>query len=568
MRIIISSPFINNRLGLLRLAMLLLLLVSQCKPAIAQKSTLDSLKNELSISRKNRTEVLIAIAVYFHNTSLDSSIAYTEKALAIAETDPDKNELVEVYCELGRIKILSASFEEALDYYLKAEELCKDQSPLVKKNLLRIYSGLGIIYERRDELVKSLHYFENSIALLDEVVKEKPSESGIYSPLYNNLANTLIKLNDTAKAILYQKKGLEYAIKNNDKMQASILYNNIGKVMLEQHHAKEAFPYVKHGLKLRKELNDERGVIWSYRNMGLYYIAVNKLDSARYYVNQSILSSGKVDGLLDSYDAGYLLLSEIYQRQGLYDSALDAYKLHIQYRDSVYSGPKFKELARIEAKYEMLKKSQQELTERNARELKTIIIIAGLFVGLVLISLLYWFQKLRSNNQKLKYDQLQLREEKLVNEHKTLNLELEYKSKDLATHVLYLLKKDELITKIVQKLLSLKKELGSENQQRIVKITKDLRNILGRNDNTWQEFELRFKDIHKDFYEKLEASYPELTPKERRLCALLKLNMTTKEISTITHQSTRSIDVARTRLRRKFNLTNSEIGLVDFLSKF
>jgi DNA-binding CsgD family transcriptional regulator len=567
-RIIISSPFINNRLGLLRLAMLLLLLVSQCKPAIAQKSTLDSLKNELSISRKNRTEVLIAIAVYFHNTSLDSSIAYTEKALAIAETDPDKNELVEVYCELGRIKILSASFEEALDYYLKAEELCKDQSPLVKKNLLRIYSGLGIIYERRDELVKSLHYFENSIALLDEVVKEKPSESGIYSPLYNNLANTLIKLNDTAKAILYQKKGLEYAIKNNDKMQASILYNNIGKVMLEQHHAKEAFPYVKHGLKLRKELNDERGVIWSYRNMGLYYIAVNKLDSARYYVNQSILSSGKVDGLLDSYDAGYLLLSEIYQRQGLYDSALDAYKLHIQYRDSVYSGPKFKELARIEAKYEMLKKSQQELTERNARELKTIIIIAGLFVGLVLISLLYWFQKLRSNNQKLKYDQLQLREEKLVNEHKTLNLELEYKSKDLATHVLYLLKKDELITKIVQKLLSLKKELGSENQQRIVKITKDLRNILGRNDNTWQEFELRFKDIHKDFYEKLEASYPELTPKERRLCALLKLNMTTKEISTITHQSTRSIDVARTRLRRKFNLTNSEIGLVDFLSKF
>ena len=148
-----------------------------------------------------------------------------------------------------------------------------------------------------------------------------------------------------------------------------------------------------------------------------------------------------------------------------------------------------------------------------------------------------------------------------------MSLELDYKRKDLTTHVLYLLKKDDLIHRIVQKLISLKKELASENQQKILKITKDLKNILGRTDNSWQEFELRFKEVHSDFYDTLGSKFPELTPKERRLCALLKLNMTTKEISSITHQSARSIDVARTRLRRKFNLTNSEVGLVDFLSK-
>jgi DNA-binding CsgD family transcriptional regulator len=129
------------------------------------------------------------------------------------------------------------------------------------------------------------------------------------------------------------------------------------------------------------------------------------------------------------------------------------------------------------------------------------------------------------------------------------------------------LKKDEFIHKVIHRLDTVKKDLPSEVQSKLLRITKELAAISKHNDTSWQEFELRFKEVHKDFYEKLEARYPELTPKERRLCALLKLNMTTKEISSITHQSTRSLEVARTRLRKKFNLTNSEVGLVDFLSK-
>jgi DNA-binding CsgD family transcriptional regulator len=59
---------------------------------------------------------------------------------------------------------------------------------------------------------------------------------------------------------------------------------------------------------------------------------------------------------------------------------------------------------------------------------------------------------------------------------------------------------------------------------------------------------------------------PELSLNERRLCAFLRLNMTTKEIASITGQSPRSIEVARTRLRKKLNLTNSDTSLTDFLS--
>ena len=81
-----------------------------------------------------------------------------------------------------------------------------------------------------------------------------------------------------------------------------------------------------------------------------------------------------------------------------------------------------------------------------------------------------------------------------------------------------------------------------------------------------QEFEIRFQQVHNSFYDKLNALSPDLSTNERRLCAFLKLSMSTKEISSITGQSPRSIDVARTRLRKKLNLTNNDSSLSDFLS--
>ena len=82
----------------------------------------------------------------------------------------------------------------------------------------------------------------------------------------------------------------------------------------------------------------------------------------------------------------------------------------------------------------------------------------------------------------------------------------------------------------------------------------------------WEEFEVRFAKTHGDFYDRLVKSFPDITLNERRLCAFLKLDMTTKEISTITGQSVRAVEIARTRLRKKLNLNQSDTSLFEFLS--
>jgi DNA-binding CsgD family transcriptional regulator len=71
--------------------------------------------------------------------------------------------------------------------------------------------------------------------------------------------------------------------------------------------------------------------------------------------------------------------------------------------------------------------------------------------------------------------------------------------------------------------------------------------------------------VHIEFYEKLQSKFPDLTTNERKLCAFLRLNMTTKEISAITNQSLNSIEMARHRLRKKLNIDNSQVNLTTFL---
>jgi DNA-binding CsgD family transcriptional regulator len=122
---------------------------------------------------------------------------------------------------------------------------------------------------------------------------------------------------------------------------------------------------------------------------------------------------------------------------------------------------------------------------------------------------------------------------------------------------LYLLRKNEFISSIINKLLSLKKSKDDpENDRWIQDILREMQSNL---DNTvWSEFEMRFQQVHQDFYQKLLERYPDLTPNEIKICAFLKLNMTTKDISAITFQSVKSIQVARNRLRKRMGIPRDE----------
>jgi PAS domain S-box-containing protein len=88
------------------------------------------------------------------------------------------------------------------------------------------------------------------------------------------------------------------------------------------------------------------------------------------------------------------------------------------------------------------------------------------------------------------------------------------------------------------------------------------------NDGIWNEFRLRFAELHTNFYDKLLNLFPALTENDLRLCAFIKLKMSTKEIATIINQPVNSVKVARNRLRSKLHIEDNSEPLLNFLASF
>ena len=157
-----------------------------------------------------------------------------------------------------------------------------------------------------------------------------------------------------------------------------------------------------------------------------------------------------------------------------------------------------------------------------------------------------------------------LRKEEALNHEKKLNefqkkqylRELNAKTKELANTAMTMTKKNELLLKLKSDLLEFKNEVLSKN-----KFNRLLSNIDKNIDNVkdWEVFESNFNQIHESFFKNLVERHPDvLTPKDLRLCAYLKLNLSTKEISPLMSISSRGVEIHRYRLRKKLNLDKNQ----------
>ena len=253
-----------------------------------------------------------------------------------------------------------------------------------------------------------------------------------------------------------------------------------------------------------------------------------------------------------------------YYQQNNADSALKYFVLYDQLKDTINSAETLKELTRLELSSQF--SEQQKIRQLEQDRLNTIYMFTAALLVLILLVfvLLYVLSNNRNKRLNLEKDNLSLNTKNTILENKNLQNELEIRNKELTTHVMSMIQKNELIGQVVEVLSDNKLNLTEKNENTINTVIKNLNKV--QEENAWEEFELRYQQVHNEFYEKLQSVAPNLTTNERRLCAFLRLNMTTKEIASITSQSLRSIEVARTRLRKKLQLTNSETGLTEFLA--
>ena len=83
-------------------------------------------------------------------------------------------------------------------------------------------------------------------------------------------------------------------------------------------------------------------------------------------------------------------------------------------------------------------------------------------------------------------------------------------------------------------------------------------------EDTWTVFKEAFDNADNDFLKKVKQAHPSLTPNDLRLCAYLRLNLSSKEIAPLLNISVRSVEIKRYRLRKKMDLPHEQ-GLVEYI---
>lgn len=151
--------------------------------------------------------------------------------------------------------------------------------------------------------------------------------------------------------------------------------------------------------------------------------------------------------------------------------------------------------------------------------------------------------------------------------NESLQNEISHKNKELANTTLHLIHKNKILNSIKNQLNSIIDKQSSqagkpEIDSVISKINKELKS------EKFQElFEDYFDDVHQDFISRMKEKHPELSPRELRLCAYLKMNLSTKEIAPLMNISIRGVEIGRYRLRKKLNLDREE-NLISYLMNF
>lgn len=485
--------------------------------------------------------------IYGRKKEFDSAFFYLKQNVELYENrdpnDTEKNKAFKfigsTFHTLANTHTIKGSYNLALKEELKALKHYEDLGdPLyvadAKNSLASIENELG-------NYSQGLNYINHALKTY------KDNNDVFFQTLATiNRGVSLQGLKKHNDAISNYKEGITLAKANNYKGREALLWANMGNSYFEledYNNAKQSYWKSKN---LYNSLSYTLEISGCYNNLGKLYNKTKELDSALYYLNNAIKISDST-GFIRVLTNGYHHRSNTYKFLNNYKQSLSDFEAYTKLKDSMFDEQKLKQIEELRTIYETEKKEQLIEIQKNEIALLTTKnkinnlqrALLGLGLILALLGLYAFYQRNKRN--------------KLAKEN--AQAELEYKTKELTTHALHLAKKNEVLNDLKRKAKAFKEDANTDPgyQMLIQTINFDL-----QDDNNWENFSRYFEEVHKGFNKKVKERFPSITPNDLRLMALLKMNLSSKEMANILNISNDGIKKARQRLRKKMGLSSGE----------
>ena len=384
---------------------------------------------------------------------------------------------------------------------------------------------------------KSDEYFQKYARLakiLDDSIKIAKS--------MNNLAAFASSIKDTAKAIRFTLEAIEYAKGLADDEEMCKFYLNTAAVFMEAGQYEKARKYLSQAAPKLANIDLEG-----------HYHTINGLI---YHLNgEDRKSTDSFKAAIDAYEKGefeqqlaeiYGLMNSIYRHLGDTSEAYRYLQKMYEYEETVNHDEIMIELFKVQSRLETAELDKIIEDGRNRQKITGIISLSG-----IIILILGAFTIIKRKSYKMKEKEIEMESQRKLAEERKI----------------YYLRIESISDKAIGDLTRIARNVKDpQTKKDISAVCTELSDT--RNDEMLEEMKNYVPDFNTELYKNLSKEFPNLTVNESRICVLLSRNLSTKQISEITRQSPESINLARTRLRKKLGITGVDISIQEFLRKY
>jgi len=503
----------------------------------------ENAKKSLKISEKTHNIDCSARAMnllgLYYNTIFNDSLAvfYYYKALSSYNELNNKTDAAAVINNLGILYAVKGNFPLALDYHFKALKINEELKN--QNGCMWGYNYIASIYASQKSFDLALDYLSKALKF-GKILQDK----SIQSWAYMLKGDIYFDQNKNQLAMENYSQSMKIASETHEKATISYDYKRIGNIYFLTNNYDKATEYYGNSLKLSEEMDDKRAITEVFVNIAELLQKQGKLNESLNYGKKAMQLAEELK-YPDMIQLSAQMLYKTYEMKLDFFNALKYNKLAVTANDSMFNIEKLKIIDNLKYNYELDKKQKAiVLLEKNKKlaNQRGIIFGSGLVILLVIALFILSYKQRKSKEKQLWHEA----------EITVAKYKVESQQRDLTLKAIHITKQEQMLSGVKQQL----ETINNENPR-----TKEtIKNVLSGIDlylkqNSFEDFEKYFIEVHPEFYDKIKQSFPDITQHELRICALIKLNLNTKQIADITNKTTKSIEIVRYSIRKKMNLS-------------
>lgn len=526
-----------------------LLLVFPCmlSAQFKNKAKLDSLEKVIKIGSKfEKANAYLALThIFYSHDSMTLAHKYSNLGIDFAVESDNKNALAELYSLKGYIYTYWGNYEKAIDFFTKTVQTAS----ALKNGKTQIagYHGMGRVYNDLQNPLKAEEVLLKAMQIAKTLYREQDLRA-----IYNDIGVTYMMLKKYKKSIAFLEESMKISILNNDSLSYLYALVNIGEVYRYAGDFDNAQTYYLRALKDNSTIQNKQAQSAAYGNLGYVFLQRNDYENAIMYNNLSLEISSKA-GITNYMLETYKTLSSIYLETKDFEKSLEYLIKYDNLKDSIFNKSRYNDIRNLQTQFELDQKDAQTKYWQQKYSNRNIILLASVVIILFFITILVLLFSRYKLSQKLH-----------LIETNQLSLTIDEKNRELVSLLLNSSRKENIFGELNKTIDALS---GQENpndiQNALVEIKKRLKSDMIE-ENNWDAIKLHFEQVHPDYFSKLKVLHPNLTQSELRMCADIKMNMSSKDIASLMNIGIRAVQTSRYRLKKKLNLASTD-SLIQYL---